>query len=687
MKKIIYLIAIFAVGMVSCVDSLDIPPKNILTKEDIYNENGMRAYMAGLYNRIPMEDFNVSNDGQSKGGYYYWANMKWPMLATGETVNGNNPGMYVHTTGYWNDGYQVIRACNELIQDLPKYIGVFTDVEKWIAEARFIRAYTYFSLVKRYGGVPLVKDVQTLVDGDPSSLYIARSSCEASYDFILEDLDYAITNMTTIKINGRANKYVAAAFKSRVANFAGSIARYGGNFTYTVDDVMLQGIPEERANDYFQQAYDAAKVVDEGGYALYQEAGTKDNGFANVFVKADNSPESIFIRQYQLGSYVHSFDCIYSPSRMASTYGGRYGVTLDWVELFDGLPLDPTTGWLKTTNSANQYIVYNSQYALFANAEPRLKGSLILPGDVFKGLQMDVRRGILRDSIKQGNTVVYTPNPENWAIAKFVTDDGSTTSAYSGTYKTIVAQTTEKYLMQTPYITATGVKINPNGLDGPANATGSGDNYTSFMGRKWLNPNLTASTTTLHSSTSTWIDIRYAEVLLNRAEAALELAQSGVVNYAGTDMQTDAFECINKIRTRAGAALLSSPADLSTAPATLRKQGIGGFVMAPNRGLQLIRIERYKELAFEHKLYWDLRRWFTFDMQIRDYRRRMINPFLFAKGATLNEYGNPEGNYIYDTRVCEKANNACTFATKYYYEAIPAGQLKTNPLLEQNDQY
>jgi hypothetical protein len=63
--------------------------------------------------------------------------------------------------------------------------------------------------------------------------------------------------------------------------------------------------------------------------------------------------------------------------------------------------------------------------------------------------------------------------------------------------------------------------------------------------------------------------------------------------------------------------------------------------MAPNRGLQLIRIERYKELAFEHKLYWDLRRWFTFDMQIRDYRRRMINPFLFAKGATLNEYGNP----------------------------------------------
>jgi hypothetical protein len=675
--------------MVACVDSLDIPPKSILTKDDIYTEAGMRAYMAGLYNRIPMEDFNVSDDGQSKGGYYYWGNMKWPMLATGENVHGNNLGMYIHTTGYWNDGYQVIRSCNDLLAGLPDYIGILSEAENWIAEARFIRAYTYFALVKRYGGVPLVKESQALVDGDPASLHIARSSCEDSYDFMLEDLDYAIAYMSPLKVNGRANRYVAAAFKSRIANFAGAIARYGGNFSYSVDGVMLQGIPAERANDYFRQAYAAAKVVDEGGYALYREDGATDNGFANVFVKAADSPESIFIRQYQLGSYVHSFDHIYSPARMSVSYGGRYCVTLDWVELFDGLPLDPATGWLKTTNAANQYIVYPSPYALFAHAEPRLKGSLILPGDVFKGLQMDVRRGVIRDSLKQGSTVVYTPDPDNWPIAKFIADDGSTTSGYSGTFKSIVAESTDKYTMQTPYVTTTGVKLNPNGLDGTlgGRGNGSGDNYTGLMGRKWLNPNLTPSTTTIHTSTAPWIDIRYAEVLLNRAEAALELAQNGVPVYDDADMQADAFDCINRIRARAGAALLASPADLSTDAATLRKQGIGGFVMAPNRGLQLIRIERYKELAFEHKIYWDLRRWFTFDTQIKDYRRRMLNPFLFAKGATLNEYGNPEGKYIYDTRICEGSNAALNFGTKYYYEAIPAGQLKTNPLLKQNDQY
>jgi hypothetical protein len=681
MKKIIYFIAIVLAGMASCVDSLDIPPKNILTKEDIYSENGIRAYMAGLYNRIPMEDFNVTGDGTMKnvhGGYYMWNNIHWPMLATGETVNGNNPGMYIHETGYWSEGYQVIRAVNDLLKDLPDYIGILSEAENWIAEARFIRAYTYFAMVKRYGGVPLVKDVQYPVEGDPSSLWIARSSCEDSYDFMLGDLDYAIENMSVTKVNGRANRYVAAAFKSRVAIFAGAIARYGGTYNYTVDDVMLCGIPAERANDYFQQAYDAAKVVEEGGYDLYQENGAADRGFANAFVNADNSPESILIRQYQLKDYVHSFDCVYSPARMASTYGGRFAITLDWVELFDGLPIDPVTGWMKTVDASNNYLVYDSQYALFANAEPRLKGSLILPGDVFKGVQMDVRRGVIKETV----------NPATTSITKFVVDDGSTTAAYGGGFfRASVVTSTDKYLMQEPYVTSTGVKINPNGLDGPANSNGSGDNYTGFMGRKWLNPALTPSTTTLHTSTSTWIDIRYAEVLLNRAEAALELAQNGVANHAETDMQTDAFECINKIRTRAGANLLASPADLSTAAPNTRGNGPGGFVMAPNRGLQLLRVERYKELAFEHKIYWDLHRWFTFDQQIYDYRRRMYNPFLLAKDAVINEYGNPEGKYIYDTRVCERANNALTFQTKYYYEKIPDGQLKTNPLLKQNDQY
>lgn len=677
MKNFKYILMVLFVGFISSCESLDIPPKNIMTDEDIFNDGGIKAYMAGLYTHLPMDDFGVSNDGD-RGGYFQWNSIIWPMLSTGETVNRNNTGIYIPEKGYWSDGYQVIRNANYLIEKLPAYVGILTGAEEWIAEAKFIRAYVYFQLVKRYGGVPIIEKPQML-EGDESSLWVARSSHEASYDFILSDLDYAIANMPAKSAAGRANKYVAAALKSRVAVFAGSTARYGQKYNYEVEGVLLCGIPKEKANSYFQQAWDASIIVETGGYSLYSGDADLTENYANVFAKADNSPESIFIRQYDYINYRHSFDAIYSPPRMTSTYGDRYNVTLDWIELFDGLPIDLSTGHIKTVDNENNYIVYDSPRALFDNAEPRLKASILLPGYVYKGVELDIRRGVISESVDPSTK-----------IKKMSIDDGQNTQAYNNTTdlfknKTIL-ETTQNVLTQTPYILSNGTKLNINGLDGPANG-GSNNTVTGFHGRKWLNLSLTPSLTKLHESFQSWIDIRYAEVLLNRAEAAIELAQNGVQTHESTNMLEDAYKSINAIRKRAGANLLTSSSELSTAPAYEKNAGPGGFVAAPDRGLQILRVERYKELAFEHKIYWDLRRWFTFDTQIYNYRRRMLNPFLFAKGATINENGNPEGKYIYDARVCERANNNLTFGTKYYYEAIPSGQLKTNPLLEQNNQY
>jgi hypothetical protein len=194
-------------------------------------------------------------------------------------------------------------------------------------------------------------------------------------------------------------------------------------------------------------------------------------------------------------------------------------------------------------------------------------------------------------------------------------------------------------------------------------------------------------------STQSWIEIRYAEVLLNRAEAAVELAQNGG-SVDGVNLLQDAFTCINDIRDRAGATLLTSPSELSTDAAynnwstkggqRTGVEGPGGFVEAPTRGLQLVRIERYKELAFESKIYWDLNRWFTFDTQINQYRKRGLFAFMFCKGATVNEYGNPEGKYIYDARSTEDGSDRVTVGINDYYETIPGDELKNNPNLQKN---
>ncbi len=674
MNKKLYIICLLILSMFSACQDLDINPPNILTDEGIYNEGGIEAYMAGLYGHLPMEDFNKSDD-KDRGGFYYWYNARWGQLSTGETNNRTNSGMLYIKDDYWKDGYQLIRNANNLIENLPNYLETLEDAPEWIAEAKFIRAYTYAYLIKCYGGVPILDKMQE-TGADESSLWVARSSHKDSYDFVLADLDYAIENLPETSIVGRTNKYVAAAFKSRVALTAASVARYGKLFNYEVEGVMLTGIPEGEAKGYYQQAWDAAKLVDEGGYALYNGNSDQEENFAEIFQNADNSSESIFIRQYDLINFVHTYDAMYSPPRMTSTYGDRFNPTIDWVELFDGLPIDPATGKLTTTNDAGDYIVYDGYEGLFGNAEPRLRGSLLLPGKTYKTVEVDIRRGIIDESIDPSQS-----------IQKFVADDYNSTASYTSNtwFSANVKTTTENVYTQNPYVTTTGEKLNITGLDGPK--TSKNNTYTGLHGRKWLNMDLTPSTTLLHNSTQSWIDIRYAEVLLNRAEAALELAQSGTPTYEGLDMQTDAFESMNKIRERAGATLLTSKDELSNAAANVRGGGPGGFVQAPTRGLQLIRVERYKELAFEHKIYWDLRRWFTFDTQINNYRRRMISPFLFAKDATVNAAGNPVGKYIYDIRICENGNNSLTFDTKYYYQGIPSGELKVNPLLEQNNQH
>ena len=72
-------------------------------------------------------------------------------------------------------------------------------------------------------------------------------------------------------------------------------------------------IPANRAADYFKQAYEASKIVDEGGYALYKgdwATNNKDaqyNNFVNIFLK--DTEENIFVKYFDYPDCVHSYDC------------------------------------------------------------------------------------------------------------------------------------------------------------------------------------------------------------------------------------------------------------------------------------------------------------------------------------------------------------------------------------------
>lgn len=686
-----YILVFFLSFLGSCVD-LDIPPKNILNNDLIYNAEGIKAYFAAMYSRLPMEDFKYS-PGESDNGFFRPLNVNTYGQRTGEFFNRGNVGNRRHGTGYWGEGFKIIRQANMLIEGLPAYSGTLTGTENWIAEAKFIRAYVYFTLVKRYGGLPIITVPQTYEVGKESDLWVTRASHADTYDFILKDLDDAIEGMNPTSEAGRANKYVAAALKSRVALTAGTTARYGSmKFAdWVVDDVLLQGIPFDRANGYMKQAWDAAKLVEDGGYQLHRGNADKTANFAEVWEKSDTNKESILLRKFSKLDYVHSWDAVMCPPRMAITYGDRFNPTLDWVELFDGLPLN-ADGHFSGLDEDGNYIVYDNCRTLWDKAEPRLRASILLPGNVYKGVQLDLRSGLIIPEIDP-STKIKKLSQDDGVVSQNYDAWPTTDNWFTGNSPKVLRSKDDARVQKDPYI----YEVNGNkytiyrmGQDGPKTNNSTGNNtLTGFHGRKYLNLSMTVAETDIHVSAQSWIEIRYAEVLLNRAEAAIELAQNGESTYKDKNMLQDAFECINDIRDRAGANLLTGTSELSMAPAYTNwgrpgPKGPGSFVEAPTRGLQIVRVERYKELAFEAKIYWDLNRWFTADTQINQYRKRGLYAFMFCKGATVNEYGNPEGKYIYDARATESGSDRVTVGINDYYETIPGDELKNNPILQKN---
>ncbi len=641
MKKYRFLILlVFLMAGMSACRKLNIPPKNIIQDPDVFGTNGgIQAYMARLYSELPIEDFRYS---PARGLNFFWIISPTP-ATTGEALSRDQTSSMQENFGgwswdIWGGSYTVIHDCDYFIQTLPQYAANFStaQINQWLGEAYFIRGMTYFGLVKRFGGVPIVNKVLNYTPGsDITDLKVPRSSEQAVWDQVASDFDFAIANLPAVNTDygdgSRANKYVAAAFESRAMLYAGSIAKYNNITLFDGNKNQLCGIPASAAATYFQKAYDASKLLD-GVYSLYlsgwsaTDKNAQYQNFVNLFSDAA-SKENIFVREYQYPNSVHGYDAYNVPRQLMGPngYSSEVNPTLDFVEMFDGLPKN-SDGTIKTLDASGHYNLYTNTMDLFANAEPRLRATVILPGDVFKGQNIEIRRGIYTGAVASGINPLLPAGSRN----------------LYPTTNLVTSSTVD----QTPYTLADGTKINPAGSSGIF----TGDQTCAISGfsiRKWLNPNLATSQVLENNETQTWIEMRYAEVLLNRAEAALELESLGQTNNVTS---SDPFTIINQIRSRAGATPLTGTATIDT----LRK-------------------ERRKELAFENKTYWDLKRWRTFDKEQNGRIYRILMPFFAAQA----------GKYFFDQRTDER-NDVYTYDTRWYYEQLPGGAISKSPNLIQN---
>ncbi|MGF7041092.1 RagB/SusD family nutrient uptake outer membrane protein [Mucilaginibacter lappiensis] len=618
MKSIHKLIIAISIGVGASVTScqkLNIPPTNIVTPEVIYSsEAGVRSFLATIYRNLPIEDFKYRPDGGEDvnvNGVVYnhpgfnpgnpWMNFYTSASVIGEEV-GPFGGMDIgNGFGYWP--YGDIRNVNTLIAELPKHVAALTQptVNALLGEAHFLRAYYYFGLAKRYGGVPLVTVPQD--PGAPlSTLQVHRDKEEATWDFIGAELDLGFQMMPESGDAGRANKYAAAALKSRALLYAACVAKYGSvNFVDgQARSLGLVGIPASKAATYFKAAYDAAKLL-EGHYSLYNANSDKVQNYADLFLKA-GSPENIFIKQYSIANNTaHSWDATMSPRYMTANALSRAYPTLDLVQLWGNLPITNDDGTPKR---------FNNRAEIMQGLEPRLLATVYFPGATLRGLTFDMQRGIYPSfSGTAAAEVAKQPNSRSYILA------GDTKTLYQG--KQVI------------------------GFTGPW--TGGDElTRTGFYVRKYVDYNKPQASVDLYRSEQPWIDMRYGEILLNRAEAAMELGNP-----------SDALTSINQIRTRAGATPYASI------------------------DLDKVRKERRMELAFENQYYWDLKRWRIADVVLDRAHFKGLMPY----------YVFNENKYIFLAET-ELFNREYTFQKQFYYEGIPGGEIGKNPnLLPNNPNY
>ncbi|MDR0729286.1 MAG: RagB/SusD family nutrient uptake outer membrane protein [Prevotellaceae bacterium] len=689
MKKI-YKIALLGLLLIagSCSDYLDEPPKYLVTDEDLLsNDAGLKIYTARMYSYLPIEDFKYLG----KWGFNFssWLG-SFGVEATGEALTRDDfcRSFTGEDTPYWGMAFTLLRDANYLIENLPKYRENFAEplYNQHLGQGYFVRAFVFYAMARRFGGVPLVTWVMEYPN-EKEALEVPRSTEEETWDQVLADFDRAAELLLPASpTKNMANKFVALAYKSEAMLYAGCVAKYNqtvsGNLTGFGQKTGVRVIGfdpntwQAASKRYFKEAYKAARqVMTDGGYSLYKKAWSatdREKQYQNMIDMFNDlsSPENIFVREYEYPTVTHGIDAYSSPFIFRAPLSAGTCPTLDFLELFDGFDRYPD-GTVKVTsgnsNTQGSYLLYDSPMDFFANAEPRLRAYVIFPGDRFKGENIIVRGGVYT-----GATPI-TPLFTDYSYASFDTRYQHA-SAYTGT---------PRRLFLSPNTGASQVKIDgvadpetgetpmlASGANGPFYENGEAT-ITGFYLRKWLkdDPSFSAGE---GKSDQPFILMRYADVLLNAAEAAIELTLAGESSPDGSDMIQVATTAINDIRERAGATLLT------------------GNLPSNEDGRNTVRKERRKELAFEHKTKWDLRRWRVSHYEGRDgfwgearNKDTYSNTTSFRFRGLYPFYSSVARKYFFDARFQWVSPKTFSYGPLDYYFAIPSGEVTKSEVIDQ----
>lgn len=387
--KTIILCFLMLVGMTGCEDVLNIQPTNRISEDAVKSDPVLvDAYLNRIYR------FTRFQSGKRNGANYAGKNAERNQAYLG--VLGGELNVYaawmepfkgavriINENGahgdleYWP--YANIRSANEIIKILEEATFDETLVKQKSAEARWLRAFIYFDMVKRYGGVPLITEPQS-IDQPLEELRVPRNTEKEIYDFIASEMDDLLNILPpsySADEFGRPTKWAAYALKSRAMLYAGSIAKYG---SVQLDGIL--GIPAGEANSYYQKAYDAAmEVINNSPHILYRENADPVANYGEIFTKDRNS-EVILAEVYDLGLMkVHSWSSVSSPDAFATFPASNHSMYLESFEKYEYK--DGSSGKLDWTQLQD-----NTKFDLdnlVLNKDPRFLATAFYPESSWQG--------------------------------------------------------------------------------------------------------------------------------------------------------------------------------------------------------------------------------------------------------------------------------------------------------------
>src|SRR5690606_18370478 len=282
---------------------LERDPKGIITDEQLWNDPVMiTSLLANYYDRLPTFHGVFNTGGMSELDDAMWSGHR--------DQNWRNDIQYGDDYGrYWD--YILIRDINLSLENIETQGVKLNDTQKalFVSELRFIRAFVYFEMVKRMGGVPIVT-TQLIYDfsGDPTPLQVARAKEHQVYDFIYNELQEIKNDLEANQASKtRANKYAVLALQSRAMLYAASLAKYNNLMATPISTPGGEvGIPAAMARDYYTKSLAASKEIIAGPYSLYSENPDKGANFYDMLNKKTGN-EVIFAKDFAVGLKVHRF--------------------------------------------------------------------------------------------------------------------------------------------------------------------------------------------------------------------------------------------------------------------------------------------------------------------------------------------------------------------------------------------